>query len=272
MISNLRFHNGGYCWQNTYFTGVPSIRFRKFQAVFISFQHSRFGNCLIDTGYGPQIFEATRKFPYRLLRWATPIPKKQSLMQPRFLIDQGIEPQQIDLVFLSHFHADHIGASKAFPNARFVCRTDPLRQLLDMEAKKQIDHGFVPDLLPHDFMNRLIEVPESSFELSLDRFDPFLCSDFWEDESLILIDLPGHAMGHTGYYIRSDTGPVLYVVDAFWDRNAWISKRRLPFFSRRFQHDYAAYESTLNSLHSISKHLNLTPLACHCPETQTHVE
>lgn len=269
-LSNLRFHNGGYCWQSVYLSGVRSWGFRKFYAVFLEFEHPRHGRCLIDTGYGPSIWNATRRFPQRFLRWFTPIPKKQSIFEPDYPRSSGIEPGAVDWVFLSHFHADHIGGARLFPDSRFVYRDESYRTLESFSPIKQMDHAYVAALLPEDFINRSSPIEESDFQPN-DLFSPFSTFDYWGDGSLILLDLPGHALGHTGYCLNTAGGRALYVVDAFWDQRAWRRGGRLPLLSRRIHHSYPMFLETQRGLTQLCERESLTPLACHCPETQAYV-
>ncbi len=241
-------------------------------AVFVSFEHPSHGRCLIDTGYGPDLFEATRRFPWRLLRWFTPIPKRQPFTQTGYLETLKIDPQKIQTVFLSHFHVDHIGGTRLFPESQFVYRSESLDQLNQMTHWKQINDGFVPALLPADFRERGTEVKESSFSAGAKPLEQFQTFDYWGDGSLMLIDLPGHALGHTGYLLNTNTGPMLYVVDAFWDSRPFETGRKLPWLSRHIFHSYKLSQQTNQRLRDLSKQHSLVPLACHCPLTQRLID
>ncbi|MCC9598963.1 hypothetical protein LOC67_00215 [Stieleria sp. JC731] len=270
-LSNLRFINGGYCIQNLYFSGVRSFCFRRFYAVFLQFQHPVHGCCYIDTGYGPAIREATRKFPFRIMRWLTPIPKKQTVFEPGYPKSLGIDSSAEATIFISHFHADHIGATRLFPNARFVYRSDTMRRLNSLTKWQQLDEATVMSLLPDDFVQRGVPIEESAFEDSPMRCAEFRSLDYWGDGSLILIDLPGHAIGHTGYILNTDQGPRLYVVDAFWDRSVFESGRKLPWLSRRILNSYEDTCRTNEGIHKLVARTGMEPIACHCPETQKYV-
>src|SRR5512143_1829216 len=39
---------------------------------------------------------------------------------PLLLRREGVDPAQVDYVFLTHFHYDHCSNAKLFPNAKFV--------------------------------------------------------------------------------------------------------------------------------------------------------
>lgn len=269
-LTNLRFHNGGYCRQSVYLSGVPSFGFRRFYAVFLEFEHPTHGRCLIDTGYGPAMLEATRRFPHRLMRWLTPIPKRQAIFEPGYPQSIGVAPDSIDRIFVSHFHADHIGCTRQFPTATFIYRNESLETLSSLSPMKQMDHAFVPELLPDDFVARGETIAEDRFN-SEAKCAPFGSFDYWGDGSLTLIDLPGHAVGHTGYLLNTDKGRVLYVVDAFWDQRSWRRGGRLPLVSRRIHHSYSVFLETQRGITELCQRESLVPLACHCPETQAYV-
>lgn len=271
-LQNVRFLNGGYCLQSKYLSGVPELGWRRFQAVFVYFEHPRGGRCLIDTGYSTNFFAATTGWPWRLMRWATPVPKQQPFMSPDYLRRQGIEALQIEHVFLSHFHADHIAAAKLYSNSRFVYRSSSLDALRNLSPGQQLRQGFIPSLLPADFLQRSVPISETQLSSNDNRLVGFPSSDYFGDGSLLLIDLPGHAAGHTGFLLDADPNRYLYVVDAFWDRTVFESERRLPWISQGVQHGYSQYKETNRRLRHVASELGLDPLACHCPRTQEYVQ
>lgn len=269
-LSNVRFINGGYCVQNIYMSGVPKFGFRRFYAVFVYFEHPQHGGCLIDTGYGPAVMQATRRFPWRILRWLTPMPGRQAFKQDDYLETLGFRDNEINQIFVSHFHADHIGGLNLFSKSELVYRKSSLETLESLSSYQQLSDGYIPGLLPDDLRERSRTIEESSFQLN-PEFANFKTMDFWGDGSLTLIDLPGHALGHTGYLLNADDRKYLYVVDGFWDRRAMRSGRRLPRLSRRIHHNYDQYQETNDRLRAFTEESELEPIACHCPETQTYV-
>src|SRR6516225_4634826 len=72
-FDRIRFLNSGYCTQLGYFAGRPTWGPTPFYAVFVYLEHPRHGISVIDTGYSPFFQWATRPFPQRLYRWATPV-------------------------------------------------------------------------------------------------------------------------------------------------------------------------------------------------------
>jgi len=102
----------------------------EFPALVALLRHPREGWLLFDTGYGQGFMDATRRFPESLYRAVTPVswtPQQSAVAQ---LTRDGIGPDSIAHVILSHFHGDHAGALPDFPRSTVWCmaeRTMPRR-------------------------------------------------------------------------------------------------------------------------------------------------
>ncbi|MBL8818120.1 MAG: MBL fold metallo-hydrolase [Planctomyces sp.] len=271
MLTNLKFFNAGYCMQNEFLTGTGTFRWRKFHAVFASFEHPVHGKCLIDTGYGPMFLEATARLPGWIMRNLLFTPYRQTVFEPDFLSRLEIDPQQISHIFVSHFHADHIGGLSRFRESQFVARTESLQWLETLSPWKQLHHGFLPQLLPDNFLSRCLPVAEDRFRETPDVAGRIPAIDYWGDGSLILLDLPGHARGHTGYLLNTDRGRICYAVDSFWDSRTFEKARRLPLPARRVQYSIVDYMETQHRLREFAASTQVPVLACHCERTQQYV-
>ena len=78
-------------------------------------ESSQFGPMLFDTGYSQRFFDATRQFPYRLYRHATPVTLREDELAINQLSTLNLRPSDITRIFISHFHADHISALLSQP-------------------------------------------------------------------------------------------------------------------------------------------------------------
>lgn len=269
-LNNVTFLNAGYCVQLKYFVGHRSLRRTKFFAVFVYFEHPVHGPSLIDTGYSDHFFHATRRLPQRFYRWATPMRLSVHKDAVGVLNDAGFVASDVSQIFISHFHGDHVAGLRCFPDARFIHRSQSLADLSQLSATKQVHHAFLPQLLPDDFNDRGITIPEAAFDQKCDVVEGFNVHDYFGDQSLLLVDLPGHAIGHTGFLMQTDAGPVFYVVDATWDVDVLERGGSIPYLAKRFQHDMKSYEQTQSLLRTIGA-AGVPILACHCPRTQSHV-
>jgi glyoxylase-like metal-dependent hydrolase (beta-lactamase superfamily II) len=269
-FSVVRFLNAGYCVQSAYLAGRSTRGWARFDAVFVYTEHPDHGASLIDTGYGPQFVAATRSFPARLHRWATPTTVATDGDAFAILRARGLRAEAIDEIFVSHFHADHIAGLQAFPRAQFVYRPDSYLALSQKNPFGQVHNGFLRGLVPTDFAGRGRTIAESAFAPGSGDLSEFRVHDYWGDGDLLMVDLPGHALGHTGYVIQTLPGPIFYVVDACWDVEGMLGGRRLPWLSQKVQHSYPEYIETQEKLRRLAKS-GWRLLACHCPGTQAHV-
>lgn len=270
LLQDVRTFDSGYCIQTEYLTGRPTMSLRRFHAMFLHFRHPHYGEALIDTGYSPRFFEETRRLPGFLHRVATPVPRCQSFIDETFFDQHGMAPNNIKTVFLSHFHADHIAGLHNYPNAKIVCDADATIRLRSLSLHKRIKTGMLPGLLPNDFMERSQLVHRAEFTSGVVPFESFRTHDVWGDDSLLMVDLPGHAHGHLGFLLNTSRGILFYVADAYWDIRVLRGGRSLPKFSRGFQHDWKAYQHTQEKLRTLDRviqaqQLSIKMYATHCP-------
>lgn len=264
----LKILNGGYCHQFLGLVDKRSLRFVRFHATFLAVEHATRGWVLVDTGYGGRFGEASSAWPYCLYRYATPVKTRESL--PATLARAGIPLETIREVVITHFHADHVGGLKDLPQARFHYHADALAPLLALSPFKQVRSAFLPKLLPSDLATRSRRVPEAAFswhsELALPLYDLF------GDGSIQLVNLPGHAPGHCGVLLQTESSPLLWAADAFWDSSQ--VEKNLDLFPPvlRFQWDPQAYQRSVALLRAWRRRFHSSLLACHDAKTQAHVE
>ena len=134
------------------------------------------------------------------------------------LVAQGIAPEQISLVLLSHAHADHIGGlldgsgRPAFPNARIVIARQEFEFWHDSGIRDRLGSGSV-------YGNAMIEsVIREWFDRYLvplkDRLD-LVESDAEVMPGVRMVPAPGHTPGHCAILISGGGDPVLFTADAF---------------------------------------------------------
>jgi len=266
-LQSIRFLHSGWCSQFARLAGAPSWKWTRFYAFFVHFEHPVHGACLIDTGYSDHFFRATRWPPQRFYRWVTPVVLDECGDASHRLKLVGLDPAGIKRIFVSHFHADHVAGLKCFPGVEFVYRQGPLDRLQQQPVHTQVRHGFLKELMPDDFSLRGRPIGEQQFVPGAGDWQEFLVCDYWNDGSLLLVDLPGHADGHLGFVLQSVEKRVFYIVDACWHVDVMLNQRRLPWLSRRFQHDQNAYFDTQRKLRRLVEQTGIELLACHCPRT-----
>lgn len=108
----------------------------------------------------------------------------------------GVDPAQVSLVGISHYHDDHTGQAARFPGAKL------LMGHLDLEALRHGDSARAKPL--EHWLNGSGKLEEVMGD-----------KDVFADGSVIMLDLPGHTPGHHGLLVKLPrTGYVLLSGDA----------------------------------------------------------
>ncbi len=242
-----------------------------FPAIVALLKHPGLGWILFDTGYSDRFFSASRKFPERLHRWATPVFFNAEKSLPNQLQTLGINQSEIKLILLSHLHADHIGSLRDFPGARvFVSKKELVKRSNESRWRATI-HGFLADLMP-DPDTRDFQYYEDFSICNTSSFDvtPFEQGiDLFADGSILAISLPGHSPGHTGILFQTtDDQTVFLVGDTCWTKEALI-KNRLPAFpANLILDDRDSYKQTFSDLRSLlNRRPDINVIPTHCEKT-----
>jgi len=226
----------------------------RFRAVAFFLMHPGIGPILVDSGYSTRFFSETVKFPDRLYAALTPV----TLTDPEGIAGQirrlGVSPGDVRHLIITHFHADHIGGLRDFPNARVYCSQQAWQSVRKLSGFAAVRHAFLPGLLPPDLENRLHYVEEGS--------------DLFNDGSIHVMDLPGHAPGQIGIrFADTMRRSVLLAADACWT-SAAFRENRMPHPVTRLLNDWKPYRTTLRRLHHLHREEpDLLILPTHCPET-----
>lgn len=181
---------------------------RNLRVRFGLFRHPQAGWVLIDTGYGPAVTSRPgRSLALRL--YAAVLRPQLREMPVAFLARQGLQPADISLVILTHYHADHVAGLAAFAPARILAPGAALAAIRARGPIANLRHGIFSELLPADLEARLS--PLEHCPLSATHPGG---RDIFGDGALIALDLPGHAEGHFGLYFTAER--LLYAVDCDW--------------------------------------------------------
>ena len=247
-----------------------SLRPVVFPALCALIRHPTLGNWLFDTGYGSHFQAATDPFPERFYRWVTPnaLPENERLVVQ--LAALGLRPQDIDGVIISHFHADHIGALRDFPNATLVASHAGYAHVRGLSRVRGLSQGFLPALLPADFdgRSRFLEgLPVVALPSELQPFGHGY--DILGDGSLVAVPLHGHAHEQFGLLLRREDGRTVFLsADACWSIKALRESRPPAWLAQRIFADRAGYRRTFEKLQTLSRqHPGVLLVPSHCQET-----
>lgn len=232
-------------------------------ALFALIRHPKAGVGMFDTGYSTRFYDATRRFPYRLYRYLTPVRMTRDQDAVEQLQRLGVRASDVRWIVLSHFDPDHIGGLRDFPEARVTCMRSAWSETVGRTGFEALQRRILPGLLPRDLPDRLelIDAIDEPWD------GPFHAShDLFGDGSVRLVDLPGHAPGHVGAVIRTnDDRRVLLAADACWSRAAL--RRGGAVVHRALAHDRGKQDATYELLWRVSRALpDLEVIPAHCPE------
>jgi glyoxylase-like metal-dependent hydrolase (beta-lactamase superfamily II) len=241
----------------------------RFPAAAMLIVHPDEGPILFDTGYDPAFLAATRPFPERLYRWATPVelgPGRDAASQCAAL---GFDPADVRHLILSHFHADHIAGTHRFANAGIHCARAGLDDAGRGGRFSSTRRGILRGLIPEDFGRRaqfFEDRPAVALPPDLAPFERG--ADLLGDGSLLAVELPGHCPGHWGLVIRDSRWDLHFLVaDAAWSLDAIRRNMPPPALTTALLGHTGRMRGTLDALHRLwrrNPEIRLTP--CHCAE------
>ncbi|WP_248512861.1 MBL fold metallo-hydrolase [Sporosarcina sp. NCCP-2222] len=232
-------------------------------ALFFLIKHPKQGYFLFDTGYSTRFLDVTHAFPYRILRFATPvqISKKDNAVEQ--LRAMNINPAEVQII-LSHMHVDHVGGIHDFPTSRIIVskkewdftRQSSLRLFKNFYIKELFD-GIDPEQL------QLIDFNGKT------SYGPFPNAvDLFQDGSMILVPLPGHAVGQMGLLVNSLKGKRYFLIaDSVYVRQNFRENLGGSWISKFAHYNNQEYKSLFPLLQQIEEdNLDIVMLPSHDPE------
>lgn len=227
-------------------------------------QHPQQGWLLWDAGYAPRLLDATRRLPFRLYRWVTPMHVNPELAVVAQLARFGLTPGDVRRVVISHFHADHVAGLRDFPHADLIALRSAYEDVAGRRGLRALAVAFVPALLPDDFDRRALLLPAFT-GAPLGPLGP--THDLFGDGSAVLTELPGHARGQMGLLARTPQGRVLFAADSCWLSASYRERRPPHRVTHLFIDDPAAMRQTIDHLHDFAAaNPDVAVVPSHCPE------
>lgn len=170
------------------------------------------GRILVDTGFD---FDHVMK----VLPFEKPIQSPEQTI-PGALKLLGLTPDDVGVVVNSHFHFDHCGGNKYFPNAKKLCHRLEIAQAIAPEPFEVLGYS---DL---SFSAEAAEVRGQAAQLlsgttrENSRFEG-VDGDVELAPGVTLILTPGHAIGHYSLLVEFDhRRPMLFTIDGAYTQKS----------------------------------------------------
>lgn len=249
----LTLFQAGYCTAPEHLLQRGGRRVEvKLPALFALIEHPKAGYVLFDTGYSRRFYEETAHGWNQLYGKITPVTVEEADEARTQLAARGIGANQIQHVLISHFHADHVGALRDFPKAKFHYLAEGWEAVRGTRGFRAVRRAFLPGLLPPDFEARGTGIPATQTHPLPPELVPFTQGvDLFGDESVWAVPLPGHAIGQMGVVVRTEKGLYFLVADACWQSIAY-QEYRLPSPLAYLLFPYPRlYDLTLKQIHRV---------------------
>lgn len=220
---------------------------------------------LWDTGYADYFNQYTQTGIFKLYQKTTPVYLNKGESLKEQFDSLGIDLASIQNIIISHFHGDHIAGLKDFIHSKFICSQEGWQTIKYLRGFNALRQGFVPDLLPIDFEKRVsfleqFEKCELAPELAPFTFGYILPHS---KKQIILVPLPGHAVGHIGAFILTDCGWTLLASDAAWVKANYKELKKPSRLAHLIMSDSKSYYQTLKQIHQLSYHPDVTIYLSH---------
>lgn len=245
-IKKVIIYHCGYCVNDlgVIFKGRKREK-RCFPASAVLIQHQELGNILYDTGYSEAIFG--KGIFLKLYRRLNPVFLNKGQRIQERLAGDGICPESIRTVILSHAHPDHIGGLTGFDGYELITSEKVQRSMRQPGIRNLV----VTSHLPASEKIRSWRVPQKT----LDRH--FLCRyfgrvyDLFGDGSVIGVELEGHCKGQMGLWLADMQ--LFLAADACWGRDLVQDTKRMRLIPRLIQDSFPKYRDTLRQICRMKK-------------------
>ena len=235
-MKDIKIFECGYCKGFERFVlKYGSFKIIKFPAK-VALIPLREGFMLFDCGYSGDFQNLKKKhLLFRLYSMLLPTVSNEKTSCITQLKKEGINPEDIKYIFISHFHADHAGGLRDFPDTKFICSK---KEYQKVKVSKNITAIMARKFLPKDFEKRVLFIEDFK-------------ETFIINENYIPIHLPGHTDNQYGLLCKKYK--TFLAADSAWSDKAYIEGTLPAALSMLIMEDKKKYIETINLLKKMSK-------------------
>ena len=177
--------------------GVKKSEYLPIPIVAFLVEHPEAGPILIDTGLHPSVAVDSKQNLGRLgAAFLGRVDMESSDAVPAQLRARDIEPSDVQLVLMTHFHIDHASAMSEFPGATFVFSS---REWEAANRPRGDLRGYHRAQFDHAFDYRTLDLEGTA----VGSFATFgRAFDLLGDGSIWAVYTPGHTHGHVSFVLR----------------------------------------------------------------------
>ncbi|WGI23275.1 MBL fold metallo-hydrolase [Amylibacter sp. IMCC11727] len=221
------------------------------------------GIVLIDAGYSAESITALgRSRSLRAYAWALKPELLPEGNPTTALARLGYTPDDVTAVIITHFHVDHVSCLARFPQARLIADAATYATVMGRSHWANMHRGIFPELLPADMTERLDDTAQKPTVDAPLGLGP--ARDIFGDQSVLAVELPGHAEGHFGLCFNGEDRPLLYATDTQWVTSA-LHSRSPRFPASLVAEDRAAHMESTARVAAFAD-AGGTVLLCHDPD------
>jgi N-acyl homoserine lactone hydrolase len=215
-------------------------------------RHPSRGLFMVDTGFSAQMARDPSSLGVgKILQFAMNFDRLKFHTGPADVVKKN--GGQLQGVFLTHSHLDHIGGLSEIPLAT------PIYLGPDETTERHWTHFFT-----HSAFDQMLSGRPNllSWKFSEAEQSALSIIDVFGDASVFAIAAPGHTKGSTVYLVRTSTGPVLLLGDTSHTRWGWENNVEPGGFTRDAQRNL---ESLLKLKALVARHPKITVRFGHQP-------
>jgi glyoxylase-like metal-dependent hydrolase (beta-lactamase superfamily II) len=265
--TKLYLNHAGYCIakENDSIKGGRKQNIQ-FHALWGLIEHPEHGYILYDTGYTHRFYEATKRFPNKIYGLITKVKINADEEVANQLKANGISPDDIKHVIITHFHADHVAGMCDFKNATFYTSKTAYAYTIKLPRPIAFSKGVLKHLLPSDLSKRVVFIDEQCPHTQ----DAILGRqyDLFGDNSILIYDLPGHAAGQIGILLETEKQRYFLIADACWLKRSYQDYVLPNPIVRLFFHSWKDFKRSLKRVHEFHlAHPEVHIVPTHCSAT-----